>query len=78
MTAVLVPNRPGNAGGYQQLSSDRLALADMADLDLDLSEADDDLLPDRLKRRMVNLSATLTRALGRALACAWLETCPKS
>ena len=49
MTAVLVPNRPGDKGGYQQLAPE-----DMPDLlKIDSDNLDDHLLPDRLKRRMV-------------------------
>ena len=56
MTAVLVPNRPGNTGGYQQLASDKLAMGDVEDLgpfDFKEADLDDELLPDRLRRKMV-------------------------
>ena len=48
MTAVLVPNRPGDTGGYQQL-----AAQDLEDFNINEDELDDDLLPERLKLRQL-------------------------
>ena len=45
MTAVLVPNRPGDTGGYQQL-----AAQDLENFNINDDDLNDDLLPERLKK----------------------------
>ena len=48
MTAVLVPNRPGDTGGYQQL-----AAQDLENFNINDDDLNDDLLPERLKLRQL-------------------------
>jgi hypothetical protein len=45
MTTVLVPNRPGGTGGYQQL-----AAQDLESFKINEDDLDEDLLPERLKQ----------------------------